>query len=431
MDLSNKEKWALIQAVDPLAKSAFWLYRLITKGGNKPAVIDKAGIKRILVVRLDAIGDMLLSEPAIAAIKSSFPNARVDVIAGKRSGDILTNNPNVDKLITFNAPWHAAWRGQKINWRKSMLEVWRVVKRLREEKYDLAFELRGDIRDILFTVASGPKVVCGSSFRGGRFLLDYTPVHDEFGHQVEMALDIAASGGAVLSDLSDSAAAERLSKGAPEEYHPRPSSPLTGGGSMSPRLYLTPAESMVAEKLLPEDGARYIALHLGAGFPSKCLPTDKFAAAAEDLYRTDSSRCFVIVGGPEDRGLADTFRSMTSVPAIDLVGRLSVRETAAVLARCRLFIGNDSAPMHLAAAGKVPVVTFFGPSEPWKFHPYGTQYRLMEVDLTCRPCDYVHCIHREYLCMTRQSAADITQAAEELLALAEPSSVNRTASIGS
>jgi len=421
LDLSNREKRALIQAVEPLAKAAFGLYRLITKGSTRSGSIDKASVQKVLVVRLDAIGDMLLSEPAIAAIKSSFPNARVDVIAGKRSSDILSNNPNVDKLITFNAPWHAAWRGQKINWRKAMLEVWRVAKQLREEKYDLAFELRGDFRDILFTVASGPKVVCGSSFRGGGFLLDYTPVHNEFGHQVEMALDIAASGGA-LREPQD---------GAYEEYHPHPSSPIKGEGLKAPRLYLTSEENRIAEKLLPENSASYIALHLGAGFPSKCLPIDKFAAVAEDLYRTDGSRRFVIVGGPEDRVLADAFRSTTSVPTIDLVGRLSIRETAAVLERCRLFMGNDSAPMHLAAAGKVPVVTFFGPSEPWKFHPYGTAYRLMEVDLPCRPCDYVHCIHSEYLCMTRQSVEAITKAAEDLLASPEHSSVKRIASVSS
>ena len=75
--------------------------------------------------------------------------------------------------------------------------------------------------------------------------------------------------------------------------------------------------------------------------------------------------------------------------------------------------------MHLAAAMGTPVITFFGPSEPWRFHPYGVPYRLMEVDLECRPCDYVHCRWSDdlrYQCMTRQSVEAIVAATEELLA---------------
>lgn len=72
-----------------------------------------------------------------------------------------------------------------------------------------------------------------------------------------------------------------------------------------------------------------------------------------------------------------------------------------------------------AAAVGAPVVTFFGPSEPWKYHPYGVPYRLLEVDLECRPCDYVHCVwpdDLQYQCMTRQSPDAIIQAVLGLLA---------------
>ncbi|MSQ15376.1 MAG: glycosyltransferase family 9 protein [Dehalococcoidia bacterium] len=405
LDLSNKEKRVLMKAVEPLAKAAYWLYRMMSGGSCNPFIkevtgrIDQALVRKVLVVRLDAIGDMLLSEPAIAAIKSCFPEARLDVIGAGRSEEILINNPNVDTLIPFSAPWHAAWRGQRINWLTAAVEVAEVAKKLRQEKYDLAFELRGDVRDILFSIASGAKAVCGSSFRGGGFLLDFVPVHNEFGHQVEMALDIAASAGA---------------------------SPTRE----DPRLYLTLEEKRSAEKVLQNNSVECIALHLGAGFPSKCLPIEKFAAVATALHRADSSRCFIVVGGPEDRVLADAFQSLAVVPTTDLVGKLSVRETAAVLERCSLFLGNDSAPMHLAAAGSVPVVTFFGPSEPWKFHPYGTEYRLLEVDLPCRPCDYVHCIHSEYLCMTRQSVDAIVGAAEELIALSKRNTNGSIAGVG-
>jgi ADP-heptose:LPS heptosyltransferase len=81
-----------------------------------------------------------------------------------------------------------------------------------------------------------------------------------------------------------------------------------------------------------------------------------------------------------------------------------------------LYDGNDSGPMHLAEAVGRPIVTFFGPSEPHKYRPYGVPLRLIEIDLFCRPCDHVHCVHSEFLCMTRIAPSTIVEAADDLLA---------------
>lgn len=113
--------------------------------------------------------------------------------------------------------------------------------------------------------------------------------------------------------------------------------------------------------------------------------------------------------------MAEGFVADLDVSVINAAGKLSLLGLAAALDRCSLFIGNDSGPMHIAAAVGTPVVAFFGPSEPAHYHPYGVDYGIVGVDLRCRPCDHVHCVHSEYLCMTSIKPEDIVSAALELL----------------
>lgn len=344
---------------------------------------------RVLIVRLDNIGDVLLSEPAIAAIRTRFPTARVDLVAGRGGRAALDGNPHVDRFVDFEAPWHAAWRGQRIDRRAAIGRTLRALRTLRRERYDLAFELRGDFRDILFTALTGARVTIGNGWRGGGDLLDHDVPVDREAHRVDFALGIAAAAGAarrkVRSQMSD-----------------------------RPRLYLSEADRAFARDALMDLPAPRVVFHLGAGFPSKCLPIEKFAEVAAWLRRTRRAS-LVVIGGPDERPLAEDLASRLDFPLTSLIGRATLRQTAAVIEAADLFVGNDSGPMHLAAAVGTPIVTFFGPSEPHKYGPYTDRYRLLEVPLACRPCDHIHCIHSDYLCLTRIPVPAIRQAIDELI----------------
>ena len=100
---------------------------------------------------------------------------------------------------------------------------------------------------------------------------------------------------------------------------------------------------------------------------------------------------------------------------IDLVGRLTVKQTASVLGRCDLFVGNDSGPMHLAAAVGTPVVAAFGPSDACTYHPWGVPYRIVQMDVDCRPSDFVNCVHAENLCMIGIRPEQMVEACLEML----------------
>lgn len=337
-------------------------------------------VRKVLAVRLDNIGDLLLSEPALGILQERFPNARIDLVAGAAATELLRGNPALDRIIVYRAPWHEAWRGGSIEWRTEAIQFWRTTGELRRERYDVGFELRGDPRDIAFLAAARPRILAGSDLRGGGEMLDY-PVHLDWwsGHQVTNAAAVACAG-----------------VGLPTEVR-------------APNLYVSEDARARAEVLV---SGFCIALHLGAGFPSKQLPIEKFAAVIRAVR--DPSRQFVVVGGAGEHALVEALGESVC----DLTGKLSLQETAAILERCRLFIGNDSGPMHMAAAVGTPIIACFGPSETWRFHPYGVSHRIVEVPLECRPCDYVHCVWPEgqkYQCMVRQDADAIVAAAEELL----------------
>ena len=376
--LTAQKKRTILRGIEPVAMLAYLGYRLVS--GDLIRRHDfPTTPRRILVVRLDTIGDVLLSEPAVAALRKRFPDAEIDLVVGAAGKAILAGNPNITNFVLYNAPWHAAWRGGKVDWRAAFSDLLNTVRVLRRRRYDLAYELRGDFRDIAFMAACGARLNIGNGWRGGGYMLHRNVRLDTEAHRVDFALGIVGA---------------------------------TGGES--PRLYISQEDRENAKRLL-SGATDTIAFHLGAGFPSKCLPIDTFTEVARRLVSLDSSRQLVVIGGKDEEGLAKALAQRLPFAPLSLVGKLSLLETAAVLERCRLFIGNDSGPMHIAAAVRTPVVTFFGPSEPSEYHPYGVDHRLLEVDLPCRPCDHVHCIRGDYPCMTGISAEDIIAAAEELL----------------
>ncbi len=379
MPLTHGQKRALIGLSEPFLRVLFGAYRLASLDLGRKLPLSP---RRILVVRLDSIGDVLLSEPAIAALRRRFPKARLDVIAGAAGRAVLEGHPAVDNLVYYEAPWHAAWRSQTVSWRQEALPLLRMLGKLRRRRDDLVCELRGDFRDIAFAAFSGARTLAGSGDRGGAFFLTRDVRTAPGSHHAEKAFAIAAACGAE-------------------------------GPMESPRLHLTPAEREKASELLPDSGGRYFALHLGAGFASKCLPVERFVEAARAVA---SAGCkLVLIGGGADAPLASAFKSAYAGPILDLVGRLTVKETAAVLERCALFAGNDSGPMHLAASAGTPVVAAFGPSDARVYHPWGVPYRILEMELPCRPCDFVNCEQGENVCMTGIQPEQMAQACLEML----------------
>lgn len=384
MTWNRAQKTRLLRSGAPLVRALSWLSRTNRARLHKPP-------RRILVVRLDAIGDVLLSEPALRALRAAWPAAQIDVLVGRGPSAILNGHPDVRRVWTYDAPWQLAWRGQRVDRRAAIRESLGLARRLRRQRYDLALELRGDVRDAAVAALAAPRWLVGLNRRGADLLLDQPVATPPDTHSVESALRVVAAAS-----------------------HARPT------GLVRPQLYLSAPEQARAALLVAHLPRPRLALHVGAGFAHKRLPIATWAAALRELATVEHGCHLVLVGGSEDRPLVDrllaSLRADAASPlsVTDLVGRLSVRETAAALAHCDLFLGTDSAPMHLAAAVGTPVVAVFGPSWPSVFHPWDVPYRLVENPQPCRGCDLVHCVQGRPVCVEGIRPEQVVAAAQAL-----------------
>lgn len=190
-----------------------------------------------------------------------------------------------------------------------------------------------------------------------------------------------------------------------------------------PRLYTSLEDDERAVRLLDEAGLAGVGGPLvmfqpGARYWFKAWPAEQFAALADRL--SDSFGCRVIIGGSEpERALAEEVRRLARSTPTVLAGRTPLLTYATVLKRCRLFVGNDNGPMHMAAALGIPVVALFGPSNPDEWGPRGPEVRVLYKGLDCRRCFHPTCERGEESCMKRISVDEVWAAVESLLGARE------------
>jgi ADP-heptose:LPS heptosyltransferase len=310
---------------------------------------------RILVGLISPIGDTLLATPALAALRRAFPEAEIAALVAPSNAGILSGNPDVDRLI------YAPIQGAEPEWRRYLA----AFLALRREHFDLIINFSG---------ASGLTT---------RFAHPLTPW---------MFLDLPrwwflAGGDATLSQRR--AVDQYLRTLAPLVTAP-PADPET----RVPRIHLTTQERAQARELLREEGiaaaSPLIAMHLGGdGFNGrKRWAPERFAAVANALVERHDAQV-IFLGGEEDIERSREAAALVDRNAHVLAGRCSLKVTAALIERATLYIGNDSAPLHIAGAVGTPAVGIFGPSDWVEFAPASPTApapRVVHSDVACSPC---------------------------------------------
>ncbi len=323
-------------------------------------------MKRILAIKLADLGDGLLVTPALEALKRTYPEAELDVLAAPGAARALAPNPFVDRVFVLEkgALDRAVGLLRPGAWSPALALLWR----LRRRRYDALILFHhlttrwGAWKHALVVRAIGAPRRVGLDNGRGRFLTDRLPDLG-FGvrHEAEYALALVGLLGATLP-------------------HP-------------PRLIypLQPEGEEEARRLLWSLEGPFAALHPGSGpySPARRWPPERFAAVADHLV----GRGFrvLILGGPEEVELAERVRAYMADPsrATNLAGRTSLPGLASVLARCRLLVANDGGVMHLATAVGTPVVAVFGPTHPSAWGPFPPEAgRTVRLNLPCSPCLY-------------------------------------------
>ncbi|MBU0494773.1 MAG: glycosyltransferase family 9 protein [Chloroflexi bacterium] len=329
-----------------------------------PRLLDDA--PRILVIRPDHLGDLLLSTPALHALRDAVPGAHITALVGLWGRDILARNPHVDEVLTCTFPWFD--RQPRTSPLAPYRLLWQQARDLRGRGFDAALNLRPDFwwGAALAYLARIPVRVGYDLPMCRPFLTTRLPLagaHHDAAHDVahdvgrNLALVAALTGASVDSDPARW----------PLAYAP------------------TDEERVWAAAALP--GPDWVAVSPGAGGRCKQWTADGWAQVIDALVERRGGRV-ALVGGQADVELCAAIAAQTHEPPLALAGQTTLGQLAALFGRCRLVLGADSGPLNLAVARAVPTVHLFGPADVAQFRPWGPAERhaVVQADLPCVPC---------------------------------------------
>lgn len=343
----------------------------------------RAEPRRVLLLRLERIGDLLMTRAALAAVREAAPLASVDLVVGSWNAAIAAILHGPDRVETLDAPWLS--RGSATAGPGNLL---RQAIGWRKKRYDLAINFEGDIRSHLLMAISGARRRVGFDMAGGGPLLTEVVEYDPRAHVAVNSLRLVER----AFDLGDGAFSSRLAA----------DGTLAGttGAVVAGKLRLPSDARRRGQQLLEMVGAKagidlsdsrpLVGIHAGGDRAIKQWPAERFAGVASRLAR-ELGAAIVLTGTTGDAVVNEAVRAHlpSDVPVIDLTGLGDLLALGAVLERLRVFVAVDSGPMHLAAALGTPVAAVFGPSDPRRWGPLSPKARAVRVDLPCSPCNRV------------------------------------------
>jgi ADP-heptose:LPS heptosyltransferase len=371
----NKKKLAATVALDLIGRAVFLPARLFRRRDR----IQADQVRSVLVIRTAYIGDVVMTLPVLKPLRELFPGARISFLTSAGAVEVLKNNPFVDEVIAYDPFWF---------YPSSMRAYGKFMQQMRTRSFDLVIEARADIRDILLlTWPLKARYRLSYDVGGGGYLLTHVVPYPGLKHKVEYHLDLVRYLG----------------------YQ---------GNGLEWGIYPSDQERQRVSAIMAEQGIcqPFIAVHPGSRLPLKRWSAQRYGALCDGMVEKYGMPVVVFGAGSEKALVADMASCMKRKPVM-LAGALSLREMAGMLARAALFICNDSAPMHLAAAVKTPTVAIFGPSKSVETRPYGEGHCVVEKEFPCRSaCDENTCRYERYnACMEDLSVDDVFHAAEELL----------------
>jgi heptosyltransferase II len=340
------------------------------------------GIRRILLARTDRLGDVILTTPAIEAVRRRYPDAFLACLVGPAGRAIVEGNPFVDEVIVLDKKGeHAGLRGMV-----------RLVRQLRRRSFDAALVFHPEFRVHAALFFSGIARRIGYARKGGWFLSERVKHTKQLGemHEVQYVLSLA----------------RRLDTGpqCPEPFVP-----------VSDEAQEWAGNALAAAGIGEQD--LLIGIHPGASCRSKVWPAERFAEVAQALSREYGCRT-VIVAGRESREDAARVEDLLGASALNLAGRTDIGQLAAVCRRCRVFITTDSGPMHVAAGVGVPVVAVFGRNlrgiSPRRWGPWGDYHVVLHKPGGCGYC-LAHDCRRDFACLRDVSSREVLAAVRDIL----------------
>ncbi len=308
--------------------------------------IKSAEIRKILCIKPRGIGDIVLSTIVLENIKAALPQSKIHYLTEEFAKRIVENNPFVDKVITFN---------------KNDF-VLKVLKKVREEKYDLILDFWSNPKTAQITFLSRAKYRAGYNKRGRKYAYNIiSNPGDEHTHAADTHL-------LLLNELQIPVVSKNI------------------------LFYLNDEEKSFAGNFIYKNFNTELILGIipSGGWRSKRCESKKWIEICKEIQKSINAR-FLILWGPGDEDDANQIKDALNKDAV-LIPGTDIGKLAGLISQCKLVIANDSGPMHIAAALGVPVIGIFGPTNPTNHKPYSekSDYVIKE-DLHCIKCNLLDC----------------------------------------
>lgn len=319
---------------------------------------------KILIVKLSAIGDVVHTLPALNALRRHYPGAHITWLVEEAAADLVIGHPALDRVwISRRKRWLRGMRSR--HWRRNLAEMGDFVKTLRAGRFDMVFDFQAAIKGATLVALTRARRKIG--FGAG------------LEHQEHSYLVLNERVPAVSMDIHALVRGLKLLEavGIPCD-------------TVEYRLPIGDCDRRQAGRLRQE--ARgiaadrpVIAINPMAKWETKLWPSDRFAQLADQLSAQYGAALF-FTGGPADRPVIERIRKTMRTGAVNLAGRTSLMELAALYETMDCVISTDTGPMHIAAAVGTPTVALFGPTADWRTGPFGDGHRIVSSDPQCRPC---------------------------------------------
>jgi lipopolysaccharide heptosyltransferase II len=310
---------------------------------------------KILILKPSSLGDVVQALPVLRLLKLHYPESAIYWWIDSRLASLLQGDPDLAGLALFE---RERWARPQ-NWG----EMWRSVRALREQNFDLVIDLQSLVRSGAFAWLANGKLTVGldEPREGATALYDLIVRRPSFyTHAVDWYLEVL---------------------------------PLLGVPGHRDFCWLPPRPAVAAavKQKWPVAQGRWIILQPGARWNNKRWPAENFAELLRKLADANPEVNFAILGGQEDQALGETISKAAPKRCLDLTGKLSLPEMVEWIRLAELMVTNDTGPMHVAAALRTPVVALFGPTEPRRTGPYGQLDNVLRISLPCAPCMKSYC----------------------------------------
>ena len=332
--------------------------------------------ERILVIKLDHLGDVLLATPVFSNLRRAYPNAELHALTGAWSRVVLEKHPDVNNVIEYNSPAFCR-TGQPT----SLRETFKLYRQLRRQKYGLIVELRSDWRTVWFAfLRFAPKRLSRAALQVAN-KLGFAQFSGT--HETTRNLDVLRQAGiptsvetAIFSVTTEDKkwASDFLATYQIDRQHP------------------------------------LIAIHPGSPIALKRWMPERYAELADWLIAQKRAQ-ILYVGVKDEIPIITEIQALMRGESINIAGKTTLTQLASILHTCNVFIGNDSGPMHLAAAVGTQTVGLYGPGDPTRFGPAGAKCQTIQRKSDC-PCLGTVCRYGKSGCMSEIQVTDVIQVLE-------------------